>query len=181
MLNTSLAGLQSLLNQEIDDSQVEITLQNLLSNYQTTLEFKNTIDIMNSNLDDMNIKVNNLNNLDISQISADIDEINNVIITLKTTDISKLTLDNAAQALDITGLKNSTSNIQNDIILINTNLTELVDSYNLTKLLVEAWASTILEVETVSLKTKNDLQILNDKYIVDLKKLEDNITLLTST
>ena len=79
MLNTSLAGLQSLLNQEIDDSQVEITLQNLLSNYQTT---NASFASLQSQLVSLNEQVILLKNLDTTVVD-NITNIDNKLNQLK--------------------------------------------------------------------------------------------------
>ena len=187
-INTINVSLAKVIN---DTSLLQSTVTSLLNSNETNvsdisnlklkvLEFKNTIDLMNTSLSDMNIKVTNLNNLDIGQISSDIDSINNVIGTLKQTDIAQLTLDNSAQAIDITTLKNTTSTIQTTINTITTNYTTFKSEYDATALLVEAHARAILDVETTSLNNKNALKILNDKYVIDISALENNITLLLS-
>lgn len=187
-INTINVSLAKVIN---DTSLLQSTVTSLLNSNETNvsdisnlklkvLEFKNTIDLMNTSLSDMNIKVTNLNNLDIGQISSDIDSINNVIATLKQTDIAQLTLDNSAQGIDITTLKNTTSTIQTAINTINSTYTSFKSEYDATALLVEAHARAILDVETTAINTKNALKILNDKYVIDISALENNISLLLS-
>ena len=122
MLNTSLAGLQSLLNQEIDDSQVEITLQNLLSNYQTT---NASFASLQSQLVSLNEQVILLKNLD-STVVDNITNIDNKLNQLKIdTDKSISDLQTTLSDENNAGLQTTLNNLLSNYQSNNNNLANL--------------------------------------------------------